>query len=245
VLAPVQKCRLIGWALPEGLDFFFQQANRGCIVTASFLLMNNLRLSDSVGRPVSKTEPIFAWYDFALKLVSTVLFLLALVSAGCVSPARTIETSGRAKSRYPEGYLSLILAQDDQSDDLLLTLKNTSSHPITNYFPQKVFEGSVWVLQEGAVPLKTYPSNYFNLLLTSFWVNPELVIPPEGTLTYKIPLESLVCPFSMRQPGGTHPVLAYAFMDNFEVVSNIILLKHPERIQWQTRDQKGVSRFGL
>jgi hypothetical protein len=200
--------------------------------------MNNLRLSDSVGRPVSKTEPVFAWYDFALKLVSTVLFMLPLVSAGCVSPAGTTETPGRAWSRYPEGYLSLILLQDDQSDDLLLTLKNTSSHSITNHFPQEVFEGSVWVLQEGAVPLKTYPSNYLNLLLTSFWVNPKLVIPPEGTLTYKIPLESLDCPFWTRQPGGTHPVLAYAFMDNFEVVSNIILLKHPERIHYYEHNRK-------
>jgi hypothetical protein len=207
--------------------------------------MNNLRLSDSVGRPVAKNEPAFAWYDFALKIVSTVLFSLALVSAGCVSPARTTAASGRAWNPYPEGYLSLILTQDDQSADLLLTLKNTSSHPITNYFPPTFFQGSVWVLQEGAVPLKTYPSNYLNLLLTSFWVNPKLVIPPEGTSTYKIPLESLVCPFSTRQPGGTHPVLAYGFMDDFELGSNIILLRHPERIQWRTKVQNGVSRFGL
>jgi hypothetical protein len=178
-----------------------------------------------------KTEPLFAWHDFAWKIVSAVLFSLALVSAGCVSPARTTDTWGRARDPYPEGYLSLFLTQDEPSADLLLTLKNTSSRPITNYFPQKVFEGSVWLLQEGALPLKTYPSNYNYLLLTTFWANRQLVMPPEGTLTYKIPLESLVGPLSTRKARAPQAMLAYAFMDNFGVASNLILVKHPDRIQ--------------
>jgi hypothetical protein len=64
------------------------------------------------------------------------------------------------------------------------------------------------------------------------WVNPEVAIQPEGSLNHRVPLESLVCPFSTRQPDGNHPVLIYAFLDEVKAVSNVIVLKHPERIPW-------------
>jgi hypothetical protein len=171
------------------------------------------------------------------------LLLLALILSGCATSEQVTGTWGRARHRYPERDLVLNLAQDEATAALVITLRNTSSHPITNYFPQTVFEGSVWVLQEGAVPLQTYPTNYFNLMMRACWGNPEVALPAGASLSYQIPLESLICPFSSRQPDGTRPVLAYASMDGFEAASNVIPLKSPERIPWLANaGQRGGAR---
>ena len=171
---------------------------------------------------------------FAMKTLSVVLFSLVVVGAGCVASRQVAGSWGRAQHGYPEDVLGLRLAQDVSSWDLILTLTNQSSYPITNFFSQTVFEGSIWVLQEGTVPLRTFPSNYFALCTKAFWGNPETAIPACGSLTYRVPLDSLICPFSSRGPDGTRPVTAYAFMDGLEAVSNLIPLKHQESIQWRT-----------
>lgn len=167
-----------------------------------------------------------------MKLVHITFLLFALVATGCVAVVREGERSGRANRGYREQDLALILTQDVQTADLLLTVKNTSPTPITNFFPETRFEGTIWVLQEGAVPLQTYPSNYFVLLIRALWTNPELVLPSGGTKTYRVPLETLGDPFSTQVPDVTRPVLAYGFLDGFKVVSNVIQLRHPERIHW-------------
>jgi hypothetical protein len=59
------------------------------------------------------------------------------------------------------------------------------------------------------------------------------ILPPGTAITYRIPLESLVCPLSQRKPDGIRPVLAYAFMDGIKAVSNVIPLKGQEKIVWQ------------
>jgi hypothetical protein len=176
-----------------------------------------------------------------MKFIGAVFLLLALVTTGCVTSEQPGESFGLMNHPYLEQELTLTLTQDEQSSDLLLTLKNVSSHPVTNYFAQTRFEGSLWVLQEGAVPLKTYPTNYFDLVIHALFVNPEVVIPQDSSLDYRIPLASLVCPFSTRQPDENHPVLIYAFMDKAEAVSNVILLKHPERIPWGPPKSRRLS----
>jgi hypothetical protein len=166
-----------------------------------------------------------------MKTCSIALLSLVLVLTGCAA-SRSGDTSGRIRQRYSEHVLSLQLVQDERTSDLVLSLKNLSPSPITNFFPASDFEGSVWVLQEGLVPLQTYPSNYFTLLIKAFWVNPEMTLPPGGRLTYRIPLESLVCPSSSRKPEGARPVLAYAVMDGVQAVSNVIPLNGQEQIPW-------------
>src|SRR5262245_29410685 len=134
-------------------------------------------------------------YQFAMKIFRAALLTLALVTTGCVTSQEGTDTWGPAQHRYPEEVLGLRLGQDVQSADLLLTLTNLTSYPITNFFPRTVFEGSVWILEEGTVPLQTYASKYFALLTTTLWVNPLTVLPPEGCLNYRIPLETLICHF--------------------------------------------------
>jgi hypothetical protein len=177
-----------------------------------------------------------------MKTLSAVLLSLAVVAAGCVTSRQATGTWGRAQRGYPEDVLGLRLVQDVESGDLVLTLTNLASHPITNFFPQNVFEGSIWVLQEGTVPLKTYPSNYFALCTKAFWGNPETAIPAKGCLTYRVSLDSLICPFSSRAPEGTRSVTAYAYMDGLEAVSNVIPLRHQENIQWRTRRMQPTPR---
>jgi hypothetical protein len=179
-----------------------------------------------------------------MKSFYAVLLSLVIVAAGCATRQYASQTYGRAKIGYPETTLSLRLHQDPESDDLILTLTNRTSQPLTNFFPQIIFEGSIWVLQEGKVPLKTYPSNYFRLMMHAFWCNPETVIPPAGCLSYRIALDSLVCPLSERTPDVTQPVTAFAFMDGLDAISNVIPLRHQERIQWRFNWlswQNGVS----
>lgn len=166
--------------------------------------------------------------------VRTALLLLALAATGCVSTVLYVESFGRARGGYREQDLALILTQDVQTADLILTVKNTSPAPITNFFPETVFTGSVWVVQEGAAPLQTYSSNYYRVIMRATPTYPELVLPPGGTKTYHVPLETLGCPFSKRVPDFNRPVLAYGFMDDFKIPSNTIQLRHPERIQWES-----------
>ena len=166
------------------------------------------------------------------QLVRITFLSFALAATGCVTVVKEGERSGRANRGYREQDLALILTQDAETADLLLTVKNTSPQPITNFFPQARFEGKILVLQEGAVPLQTYPSNYPYIMVRATPIHPEMVLPPNGTKTYRVPLESLVRPFSARVPDFTRPVLAYGFMDGFEAVSNTIQLRHPERIHW-------------
>jgi len=166
-----------------------------------------------------------------MKACSIALISLVLILAGCAT-SRSSDTSGRIRQRHAENVMTLQLVQDERTSDLILSLKNLSSRPITNAFPKTNFEGSIWVPQEGLVPLQTYPSNYFTLLIKAFWVNPEVTLPSGGSLTYRIPLESLVCPSSSRKPEGTRPVLAYAVMDGVQAVSNVIPLNGQEQIPW-------------
>lgn len=169
-----------------------------------------------------------------MRLAHITFLLLALAATGCVTEVRHGPREGRA-SRVYSGHLALLLTQDVQTADLVFTVKNTSAKPITNFFPETRFEGTVWMLQEGALPVQTYPSNYFVLLIRALWTNPELVLPPGGTKTYRVPLETLGCdPSSSRVPDFNRPVLAYGFMDGFETVSNVIQLRHPERIHWES-----------
>ena len=169
------------------------------------------------------------------------LACLALAAAGCVTTIERGERWGRATHGYREQDLALILTQDVQTAELVFTVKNTSPSPITNFFPETVFTGTVWVLQEGAVPLQTYPSNYFRVIIRGSPIYPEAVLPPEGTKTYRVPLETLGCPFSTRKPDMSRSVLAYGFLDDFKAVSNTIQLQHPERIQWGRFDVLGIG----
>lgn len=167
-----------------------------------------------------------------MKLVHITLLLFALATTGCVTTMEHGEGFGRATGGYREQDLALLLTQDTETADLLLTVKNTRPSPITNFFPETVFTGSVWVVQKGAAPLQTYPSNYFRVIIRGNPIYPEMVLPPEGTKTYRVPLASLGCPFSTRQPDWSRPVLAYGFMDDFKILSNTIRLQYPERIHW-------------
>lgn len=176
-----------------------------------------------------------------MKLLHIMLLLFALAATSCVTVVKEGERSGRANRGYREQDLALILTQDVQTAELVFTVKNTSPTPITNYFPATRFEGTVWFLQEGAVPLQTYPSNYLYIMIRGTPIHPEMVLPPNGTKTYRVPLETLVCPFSNRQPDGTRPVLAYGFMDGFKAVSNTIRLQHPDRIHWGRFDLLGIG----
>lgn len=167
-----------------------------------------------------------------MKLLHITFLLFALAATGCVTTMEHGESFGRATAVYREQDMALILTQDAQTADLLLTVKNTSPQPITNFFPETAFTGTVWVLQEGAAPLQTYPSNYFRVIMHGSPVYPETVLPSGGTKTYRLPLASLGCPFSTRQPDLSRPVLAYGFMDDFKILSNTIRLQHLERIIW-------------
>jgi hypothetical protein len=167
-----------------------------------------------------------------MRLAHVTFLLFALAATGCVTTMEHGERFGRATGGYREQDLALILTQDAETADLLLTVKNTSAKPITNFFPETVFTGSVWVVQEGAAPLQTYPSNYFRVIMHGNPIYPEMVLPPEGIKTYRVPLASLGCPFSTRKPDSPRPVLAYGFMDDFKILSNTIRLQHPDRIHW-------------
>lgn len=168
-----------------------------------------------------------------MKPIHLAFLLFALAATGCVTEVREGPRTGRANRVY-SGDLALILTQDVQTADLVFTVKNTSPKAITNFFPETRFEGTVWILQEGTGPVQAYPSNYFVLLIRALWTNPELVLPSGGTKTYRVPLETLGDPFSTQVPDVTRPVLAYGFLDGFKVVSNVIQLRHPERIHWES-----------
>lgn len=168
-----------------------------------------------------------------MKLIRLSFLLLALAATGCVTEVRQGPREGRA-SRVYRGDLALILTQDVQTADLVFTVKNTSPKAITNFFPETRFEGTVWMIQEGAVPVQAYPSNYFVLLIRALWTNPELVLPPDGTKTYRVPLETLGGPFATQLPDFSRPMLAYGFLNGFETVSNTIQLRHPERVRWES-----------
>jgi len=170
--------------------------------------------------------------SLAMKLLHITFLWLALAATGCVTTMEHGERFGRATGGYREQDLALILIQDVQTADLLLTVKNIRPQPNTNFFPETVFTGSVWVVQEGAAPLQTYPSNYFRVIMHGSPIYPEMVLPSGGSKTYRVPLASLGCPFSTRQPDSSRPVLAYGFMDDFKILSNTIRLQYPERIHW-------------
>ena len=168
------------------------------------------------------------------QLVRITFLLMALAATGCVTEVREGPREGRANRVY-SGDLALVLTQDVQTADLVFTVKNTSPKAITNFFPDTRFEGTVWILQEGTVPVQAYPSNYFILLIRALWCNPELVLPPGGIKTYRVPVETLGGdPSSTRVPDFTRPVLAYGFLDGFKIVSNTIQLRHPERVHWES-----------
>jgi hypothetical protein len=166
-------------------------------------------------------------------------FFFILLVTGCATSNRTTEVIYPTPHYYPENELALHLAQDSSSGELTLTLNNTSSYPITNQFPKAVFEGTIWIVQEGSAPLKTYPSNFFNLSIRALWWNPPITIPPGEKLTYAIALDLLLCPFSLRQPDPRQPVFAFASLDKFELASNTIRLEKHEKIKWRA----GVSQF--
>jgi len=180
-----------------------------------------------------------------MKLIAIVTLCLACLATGCATRNQPAANQWPTPHPYVEADLTLSLAQDHESSDLALTLENTSSAPITNRFPETLFEGTVWVLQEGAVPLKTYPSNYFCLLMHALWTNPLMVISPGESVTYTIPLQLLISPLSKRQPAPTQPAYAYAVLDKFDVFSNMIRLEKPESIQWPNKGGAAIRSLSV
>lgn len=109
---------------------------------------------------------------------------------------------------------------------------NVSKQPLTNQFPDVMFEGTICVLQEGAVPVTAFGSNYLRMLIFGLWSNSTQVLSPGAALTYKLPMASLTVPFALGKPDAGRPVFAYAVMEKFRVASPVIRLNGVDKIQY-------------
>ena len=167
-----------------------------------------------------------------MKFFAIACFCMVFLAVGCTTRRSDSTVQSSMPHRYFEDEMALSLTQDAHSFDLVLSLKNASTHPITNFFNNTLFEGSIWIFQEGAVPLQAFSTNFFYLATHATWSNPLTVIAPGESLTYRVPMDSLVTPFSNRRrsdPG--QPVFAYADLEEFKILSDTIRLEKVERIQ--------------
>ena len=166
-----------------------------------------------------------------LSIILGCIFLLGL--AACQSsPAPRAASERRA---YSEKELTLQVSQSGPSADLIVVLKNVSPLPITDGFPETMFEGVFTIFQDGIKPIELYPADYANLVIRGFPGYFPLEIPAGGSLTYRVPLRSLIPWFASHYPDNKKPILLSAYSEDFKIATPVITLQHPEGIDWNRK----------
>jgi len=170
-----------------------------------------------------------------MKYPHLIAILFATLLVGCASSSAKRSDTPTASALggiFSNRELALSMVQDPQTHELTLALMNVSKQPLTNQYPEVMFEGTICLLQEGAVPVTAIGSNYLRVRLVGLWFNRTQVLSPGAALTYKMPIASLTVPFASGKLETHRPVFAYAVMEKLRVASPFIRLNGVDKINY-------------